>query len=133
MRKDRYLKNKDERCRAPVMVEQTLDTFGRYADAPQLSITGRCILRRSLTKMNLNLMLMGTVSGIDDAITTKFARRFFRQSLSDAGIREPQVVKTMMGHTISNDIDTHYLLVSDNMLRDAKKELEEYFNSTHVS
>lgn len=87
----------------------------------------RVLPKRSLDKMNLNLKLIAAKTGINFSLSTYTARRFFRQSISESGINEGLVVKTLMGHTIVNDIDSHYFYVSDAILIKAKKKLEKHF------
>lgn len=88
---------------------------------------GRILPKRSLDKMNLNLKLIGAKAGIEFPLCTYTARRFFRQSVSEAGIHEDLVIKTLMGHTSTNDIDSHYFYISDDILKDAKKKLQKHF------
>jgi len=87
----------------------------------------RILPKRSLDKMNLNLKLIAAKTGIDFSLSTYAARRFFRQSIFEAGIRESLVIKSLMGHTSSSDIDSHYFNVSDDILKDAKKKLQKQF------
>jgi integrase len=87
----------------------------------------RILPKRSLDKMNLNLKLIAAKTGIDFSLSTYTARRFFRQSIFESGIRESLVIKSLMGHTSSNDIDSHYFNVSYDILKDAKKKLQKHF------
>lgn len=88
----------------------------------------RLLPKKSLDKMNLNLKLIGVMAGVPFPLTTYAARRFFRQSIYESGINEPLVRKCLMGHSSSNDIDSHYLLVTDEMLKEAKDKLDIHFN-----
>jgi integrase len=83
--------------------------------------------QRSLDKLNLNLKLIGYIIGLDFPLTTYTARRFFRQSIYEAGINEGLIVKTLMGHSSQKDMDSHYLYVNDQLLKDAKKKLQKHF------
>jgi len=38
-------------------------------------------------------------------------------------------VKSLMGHTNTNDIDSHYFNVSDSVLLEAKVKLESHFKN----
>jgi len=87
----------------------------------------RILPKRSLDKMNLNLKVLAAKAGVEFALSTYTARRFFRQSIFESGIRESLVIKSLMGHTSSNDIDSHYFNVSDDILKDAKKKLQKHF------
>lgn len=87
----------------------------------------RVLPKRSLDKLNLNLKLIAVKSGIDFSLSTYTARRFFRQSISESGIQESLVIKSLMGHTSVNDIDSHYFHISDSILIKAKKKLQKHF------
>lgn len=89
----------------------------------------RILPKRSLDKTNFNLKLIATLAGIDYNVTTYSARRFFRQSIHEAGIRESLVVKTLMGHTRSQDMDSHYLFVNDTILNEAMKKMQKHFKN----
>ena len=107
-----------------MLTKQTLELIEKYeGKIPE----DRILPKRSLDKMNLNLKLIGAKAEIDFPLTTYTARRFFRQSIFESGIRENLVIKSLMGHTSSNDIDIHYFLVSDDILKDAKKKLQKHF------
>ncbi|WP_157957240.1 tyrosine-type recombinase/integrase [Winogradskyella tangerina] len=92
-----------------------------------LTPESRILPKRSLDKLNLNLKLIAVKAGISYNLTSYSARRFFRQSIHQSGIREALVVKTLMGHTRSNDMDHHYFLVDDNILIKAKKKLQKHY------
>lgn len=89
----------------------------------------RIIPKKSLDKVNLNLKLIGVLAGVHFPLTTYAARRFFRQSIYEAGIHEELVRKSLMGHSVASDMDSHYLLVTDNILLEAKDKLDKHFNS----
>lgn len=107
--------------------KQVLDIFTIYSNYSECEITKMALPKRSLDKMNLNLKLIGALSNLPHDLTTKFARRFFRSSLNKAGIYEPHLVKSLMGHSVQKDMDKHYLYISDEMLIEAKQKLESYF------
>lgn len=107
-----------------MLTKQTLELIKKYeGKIPE----DRILPKRSLDKMNLNLKLIGAKAEIDFALSTYTARRFFRQSIFEAGIRETMVVKSLMGHTSTNDIDSHYFNISDKVLKEAKKKLQKHF------
>lgn len=106
------------------LLKQTLYLLDKYyGETPE----HRILPKRSLDKMNVNLKLIGVKCGVDFDLTTYCARRFFRQSIFESGIREQMVIKSLMGHTNRNDIDSHYFNVSDQILKDAKKKLQRHF------
>lgn len=106
------------------LTKQTISLLEKYeGQLPEK----RILPKRSLDKMNLNLKLIAALTGIEFSLSTYTARRFFRQSIHEAGIRESLVVKTLMGHTRTNDIDSHYFYIDDVILIQAKKKLQKHF------
>jgi integrase len=106
------------------LIKQSMDIINKYVDElPQK----RILPPRSLDKLNVNLKLIAVLAEIDYPLSTYTARRFFRQSIHEAGISEALVVKTLMGHTRSKDIDSHYFYVNDDILIKAKKKLQKHF------
>jgi len=104
------------------LIGQAVEIIEKY-DIPEQ----RCLPKRSLDKQNLNLKLIALMAGLEIPLSTYTARRFFRQSISASGIRENMVIKSLMGHTCRNDMDSHYFYVSDEILSNAKVQLENYF------
>jgi integrase len=106
------------------LTKQSINILEKYKDeVPEQ----RILPKRSLDKLNLNLKLIAAKTNIDFPLSTYAARRFFRQSIFESGIRESLVIKSLMGHTNSNDIDSHYFLVSGDILKGAKKKLQKHF------
>mgnify|MGYP000424557671 FL=1 len=89
----------------------------------------RIIPKKSLDKVNQNLKLIGVLAGVHFPLTTYAARRFFRQSIYEAGIHEEMVRKSLMGHSVASDMDSHYFLITDSILLEAKDKLDNHFNS----
>ena len=106
------------------LIEQIFDIIDKYKNRNPEELI---LPKRSLDKLNLNLKLIAAKTGIGFSLSTYTARRFFRQSISESGINEGLVIKTLMGHTIANDIDSHYFYVSDTNLIKAKKKLQKHF------
>ena len=122
-------RNKSSIITRQYLPKQALNIFKKYSNHIETNIYNRVIPKRSLDKMNLNLKLISAKCSIEHNLSTKYARRFFRASLNKADIREPNLVKTMMGHSIHKDMDKHYLFVDNKMLLEAKEKLELYFNN----
>ena len=122
-------RNKSSIITRQCLPKQAIDIFEKYLDSLESHINNRALPKRSLDKMNLNLKIISAKCSIENDLSTKYARRFFRTALNKADVREPNVVKSMMGHSIHKDMDKHYLEVSEEMLIDAKNKLEKYFNS----
>ena len=67
------------------LTKQSLKILEKYKDeVPEQ----RILPKRSLDKLNLNLKLIAAKTNIDFPLTTYTARRFFRQSIFESGIRE---------------------------------------------
>jgi len=122
-------RNKSSIITRQYLPKQALNIFKKYSNHIETNIYNRVIPKRSLDKMNLNLKLISAKCSIEHNLSTKYARRFFRASLNKADIREPNLVKTMMGHSIHKDMDKHYLFVDNKMLLEAKEKLELYFKN----
>lgn len=106
------------------LTKQSIVLIDKYKDqCPE----HRILPKRSLDKLNLNLKLIAAKTGIDFSLSSYTARRFFRQSISEAGIHEELVIKTLMGHTKTNDIDSRYFYISDEILIMAKRKLQKHF------
>ena len=105
-----------------------VDIVKRYVDSYESKINDSVLPKKSLDKMNLNLKLIGAKAGLSCELSTKYARRFFRQSLYNSNINERLLVRAMMGHSIDSEIDGHYLHVTERMLEEAKVKLDSYFN-----
>lgn len=89
----------------------------------------RIIPKKSLDKVNQNLKLIGVLAGVHFPLTTYAGRRFFRQSIYESGIHEELVRKSLMGHSVASDMDSHYFLITDSILMEAKDKLDSHFNS----
>ena len=107
-----------------IMIQPAQDILNKYLNHPDTVITNSIIPKRSLDKLNLNLKIIGAMVGLDFALASYASRRFFRQSIAAAGIHEPFVVKSLMGHSTKGSMDAHYLIVTDEMLTEAKLKLE---------
>ena len=122
-------RNKSSIITRQCLPKQAIDIFNKYSDSLESQINNRALPKRSLDKMNLNLKIISAKCSIENDLSTKYARRFFRTALNKADVREPNVVKTMMGHSIHKDMDKHYLYVSSEMLIEAKEKIELYFDN----
>lgn len=109
--------------------KQAIEILKEFSKQTECNITNTVIPKRSLDKVNLNLKLIAVKCGIEHSLSTKYARRFYRRSLNKAGILEPSIVKTLMGHTRHNDIDKHYFEISNEMLLEARGKIELYLRS----
>ena len=110
------------------ITEKACEIIDRYKNNFECKLNNSVLPKKSLDKMNLNLKLIGAKAGVSVQLSTKYARRFFRQSLNNAEINERLLVRSMMGHSIASEIDGHYLHITEKMLGDAKTKLDLYFS-----
>ncbi|MDQ3192820.1 MAG: site-specific integrase [Bacteroidota bacterium] len=108
------------------LVSYAKEIIEKYKEAPDVIRSGGLIPRMSNQQLNLRLKIIAERAGININLTMHIARHSFRQLLSEAGINEIAVVKTMMGHSLNNDIDNVYYNVSEKSLLAAKKQFENY-------
>ncbi len=88
--------------------KQAIAILDRYKTFAELQITGKMLPRRSNKEMNIQVKILGSICKIPLALTTHIARHSFRQLLAEADIIEMPVIKRMMGHSRSSDIDSTY-------------------------
>lgn len=120
------IRKKSKVLTVQMLINQALSIIDKYkGEIPEQ----RIIPKKSLDKVNQNLKLIGVLAGVHFPLTTYAARRFFRQSIHEAGIHEELVRKSLMGHSVASDMDSHYFLVTDNILLEAKHKLDNHFNS----
>lgn len=77
---------------------------------------------------NRNLKLIAKELKLTKPLTTHLARHSFRQLLAESGITDIAAIKSMMGHTRNNDIDSTYHEVTERQLLNAKIKLQEYLD-----
>ncbi|MCK6649050.1 MAG: tyrosine-type recombinase/integrase, partial [Bacteroidia bacterium] len=79
-------------------------------------------------KLNDALRDLAEKLNIPKKLTSHLARHSFRQLLAEAGVIDMAAIKTLMGHSRSNDIDSIYHHVTDRQLLDARNKLQDYLN-----
>lgn len=89
-------------------------------------ITGLVLPKRSNEKLNQNLKSLAALAGIPFNLSSHIARHTHRQLLAEAGIEDMGVIKRMMGHSGSGDIDSVYYSVTESRLLEAKGKFERY-------
>ncbi|MDQ3190295.1 MAG: site-specific integrase [Bacteroidota bacterium] len=108
------------------LVSYIKENIEKYKDVPEVAKSGGLIPRTSNQQMNMRLKIIAERVGLTINLTSHIARHSYRQLLSEAGISEIAVIKTMMGHSRNNDIDSVYYNVSEKNLLEAKKKFEKY-------
>jgi integrase len=110
------------------LVQQAKEILDRYKEAAENQITGLVLPKRSNEKLNLNLKSLAALAGIPFNLSSHIARHTHRQLLAEAGIEDMGVIKRMMGHSGSGDIDSVYYSVTESRLLEAKNRFEKYLN-----
>ncbi|MCC6448840.1 MAG: site-specific integrase [Chitinophagaceae bacterium] len=77
---------------------------------------------------NRCLKLIAKELKLNKTFTTHLARHSFRQLIAESGITDNAAIKSMMGHTRNNDIDSTYHDITEKQLLNAKIKLQEYLN-----
>lgn len=121
-------RTKSNICIRQHIVDGACTIIDTYRDSFECNLIDTVLPKKSLDKMNLNLKIIAAKAGVSVELSTKYARRFFRQSLNTAYVKENLLVKSMMGHSFASEIDGHYLHVTEKMLEEAKVKLNLYIN-----
>lgn len=116
-----------------IVVKQAKELVDKYENDLSVLLHNTVMPFRSLSKINKNLKTIAEQTGVDLVLTSYMARRFFRQTIANAEVHEPLVVKSLMGHSAKGMMDQHYLIVTNKMLLKAKNKLENYFNELDPS
>ena len=88
-----------------------------------------CVLPKiSNQKMNDGLKMIAEKLNLKKKLTSHIARHSYRQLIAEAGIRDYATIKTLMGHSRNNDIDSIYHNVTEKQLLEAKNSIEDYLN-----
>jgi len=111
-----------------VLPQQAINIINKYKDHPETIITRKILPGRSNKEVNVQLKILANMACIPLKLSTHIARHTFRQLLSEADIFEVAVIKRMMGHSRSNDIDDVYYAVTESRLMEAKKKFECFLN-----
>lgn len=108
------------------LVKQAVDIAEKYSSLSQQEISGRVLPYRSNKEVNLQLKYLADLANIPMKLSHHIARHTYRQLLAEAGIEDMAVIKKMMGHTRTQDIDDIYYLVTDSKLLGAKERFQNY-------
>lgn len=111
------------------LVKQAIHIISKYSSLTQQEISGRVLPYRSNKEVNLQLKYLADLANIPMKLSHHIARHTYRQLLAEAGIEDMAVIKKMMGHTRSQDIDDIYYLVTDNKLLAAKEKFQSYLTN----
>ena len=115
------------------VVSEPLDMLlKKYESHPHCSLEGYLIPKKGLNELNKNLKIIGVMAQVPTPLTSYFTRRFFRQSIYEANIRESLIVKTLMGHSRKDDIDARYLTIKDEMLLETSLKLNTFYKNNSL-
>lgn len=109
-----------------ILPKQAVAIIDKYRDTAEVEITGCVLPKRSNKEVNVQLKILANMVGIPLKLTTHIARHTFRQLLAEADIYEMGVIKRMMGHSRSGEIDGIYYAVTESRLMEAKRKFELY-------
>ncbi|RYE27182.1 MAG: hypothetical protein EOP48_34625, partial [Sphingobacteriales bacterium] len=125
VRKDGNIKLHIKRSKTDIQTEsfltkQATAIVNQYKDAKENQITGLVLPKRSNVKLNVQLKVLAEMVNIPFSLSSHIARHTHRQLLSEAGIEDLGVIKRMMGHSGSGDIDSVYYVITESKLLEAK-------------
>jgi site-specific recombinase XerD len=126
-----------KRAKTDVITEMILPVHAlkiikKYQSLPELDITKKVLPGRSNKEINVQLKILANMVSIPIKLTTHIARHTYRQLLSEANIQEIAVIKRMMGHSRSSDIDEIYYSVTESRLLEAKNKFDDYLNKNLI-
>jgi site-specific recombinase XerD len=121
------------RLKTGVITEQFLVTQARaiiekYKADIRILTSDSILPKRSNKEINQMLKIIAERAGISINLSCHIGRHSFRQLLGEAEIEEQVIIKRMMGHSSSKDIDSVYYAVTDRKLLVAKEKLQKYLN-----
>lgn len=109
-----------------ILPKQAVAIVNKYKNTAEIEIT-RCVIpKRSNKEVNVQLKVLASMVDITLKLTTHIARHTYRQLLAEADIYEMGVIKRMMGHSRSGEIDGIYYAVTESRLMEAKRKFELY-------
>lgn len=112
------------------LVRWAKDIINKYKGTAETSVTGRVLPQRSNQKLNDNLKLLSNMVILPFGLNSHTARHTFRQLLGEAGITDTAIIKRMMGHRYTGDMDAVYYQVTEGKLLEAKNKFEAFLTET---
>jgi site-specific recombinase XerD len=113
-----------------ILPKQAIEIMNKYKNTVEREITRRILPKRSNKEVNVQLKILANMAEIPIKLTTHIARHTFRQLLAEADIYEMGVIKRMMGHSSSNEIDGTYYAVTESRLLEAKRKFDLYLEKS---
>ncbi|NTS40799.1 site-specific integrase [Flavisolibacter sp. BT320] len=109
-----------------VLITHAKNIIDKYRKEPENIILNRVLPQRSNQKVNVQLKILSNMIELPFELKSHTGRHTFRQLLGEAGIAEMAVIKRMMGHNRSGDIDNVYYQITEEKLIRAKEKLQKY-------
>ena len=109
--------------------KQAIEIVKKYEGYQEVQVLKSVLPNRTNQKINVQLNVIQSMLNIPFRVTTHIARHTFRQLLSEAEVTNYGVIKRMMGHSKSRDIDETYYHVTEQGLIEAKRKFELYLEN----
>ncbi|RYZ28800.1 MAG: hypothetical protein EOO10_08335 [Chitinophagaceae bacterium] len=109
-----------------VLTKHAKGIIEKYRSHPENQVLMRALPQRSNQKINVQLKILSNMIELPFELKSHTGRHTFRQLLGEAGIAEMAVIKRMMGHNRTGDIDNVYYQLTEVKLLEAKQKLEAY-------
>jgi site-specific recombinase XerD len=113
-----------------ILPKRAIEIMNKYKNTVEREVTRRILPKRSNKEVNVQLKILANMAEIPIKLTTHIARHTFRQLLAEADIYEMGVIKRMMGHSSSNEIDGTYYAVTESRLLEAKRKFDLYLEKS---
>jgi integrase/recombinase XerD len=113
--------------------ELAIEILNKYKDSTECKITKMILPLKSNQKTNQYLKLLANQIGINFNLTFHISRHTFRRIIRESGIIDNMERKTLMGHSILNDIDSAYYTVEKSKLLEAKEKIDNFINKLKKS
>ena len=109
-----------------VLPKEAVAIIDKYKYSAEREITKALLPRRSNKEVNVQLKILANMANIPVKLSTHIARHTFRQLIAEADIYEMGVIKRLMGHSSSSEIDSVYYSVTESRLLEAKRKFDLY-------
>lgn len=113
-----------------ILPKQAVEIIDKYKYSEEINTIGKVLPKRSNKEVNIQLKILANMANIPIKLSTHIARHTFRQLLAEADIFEMGVIKRIMGHSRSSEIDGTYYAVTETRLLEAKRKFENYLQNS---
>ena len=111
------------------LCKPAIEIMEEFKMNPEVIHRGTVLPKRSLTQMNKYLKIISDIFKFPINLTSHVARRTFRQLIAESGYENESVIKKMMGHSNSRNMDSRYFKVTERPLLAAKEKFDTFMSN----